>query len=68
MVYIIAVLCVVIVALCAYGVVRLCQEEDKEDAWYPEEDESAVREREKEAHYRRNFWSYDGSEQQDWQA
>lgn len=29
-------------------------------------DDAAEREREKEAHYMRNFWSYDGSEQQEW--
>lgn len=30
-------------------------------------DQALKREQEKQAHYMRNFWNYDGSEQQDWE-
>ena len=30
------------------------------------QDDATLRSQEREAHYMRNFWSYDGSEQKEW--
>lgn len=61
------ILCVMLIAVCAVGVACIGHkhEEDISDRT-DSETAQQQREREREAHYMRNFWSYDGSEQQDW--
>lgn len=65
--YVIVVLSVLLVAVCALGVALVViNEKEDGEAVPPTEDEMTRHEREKEAHHMRNFWSYDGSEQQEW--
>ena len=65
--YVIVVLSMLLVAVCALGVaLAVINEKEDSEAAPSCEDETTRYEREKEAHYMRNFWSYDGSEQQEW--
>ncbi len=72
--YVIVILSGFLIAMCAIGVILVGKDDAKETATCTtkestvrdQDDITAKREREKEAHYMRNFWSYDGSEQQEW--
>ncbi len=75
--WMIVVLCLVIIAGGAVGVLQGGRKTDenapksafKKDRPCCRKSNKTVqeqREREKEAHYMRNFWNYDGSEQQEW--
>lgn len=68
MVCVILMLSVLLMAICVIGIVLIVKDGFEEEV--SETDvcatEAARREREREAHYMRNFWQYDGSEQQDW--
>ncbi len=64
--YVIVLLSVLLAVACALGIALAAIREEDGETVPPYEDEEMRREREKEAHYMRNFWSYDGSEQQEW--
>ena len=58
-------LCAVVLLFCAVGVLRSVGAEEpfEQEEHTPRGGASDAR----EAHYMANFWSYDGSQQQDWE-
>ena len=68
MAYALIMLAVLLLMVCALWLVCavLQREEQEDECALDQEDDPKRRERDRQAHYMRNFWSYDGSPQQEW--
>ena len=69
MVFLVLMLAVMLAAVCAVAVIgwRMTEEGPASSA-KRSLDDAAERQRAREAHYMHNFWSYDGTQQEDWRG